>query len=129
MLILGVTRVSFTESFAIDASGLDRMNNSRSPCVIIKSNLVTCCLGGFARSQRTADSTTTSLQHFRSDQELLIRSEMCEMNYANIPHLNMIIRCGHSRMCQVRLCSRLIWKFPRGMPPAMPKATPRATSF
>ncbi|KRY03040.1 hypothetical protein T03_579, partial [Trichinella britovi] len=34
------------------------MNNSRSPCVIIKSNLVTCCLGGSARSQRTADSTT-----------------------------------------------------------------------
>ncbi|KRX73426.1 hypothetical protein T06_12998 [Trichinella sp. T6] len=48
---------SFTESFAIDASGLDRMNNSRSTCVIIKSNLVTCCLGGSARSQRTADST------------------------------------------------------------------------
>ncbi|KRZ87657.1 hypothetical protein T08_5991 [Trichinella sp. T8] len=53
MLILGVT-----QSFAIDASGLDRMNNSRSTCVIIKSNLVTCCLGGSARSQRTADSTT-----------------------------------------------------------------------
>ncbi|KRY21476.1 hypothetical protein T12_11146 [Trichinella patagoniensis] len=53
MLILGVT-----ESFAIDASGLDRMNNSRSTCVIIKSNLVTWCFGGSARSQRTADSTT-----------------------------------------------------------------------
>ncbi|KRY21443.1 hypothetical protein T12_12813 [Trichinella patagoniensis] len=59
------------------------------------------------------------IQHFRSDQELLIRSEMCGMNYVNIPHLNKIIR----------LCSRLFWKFPRGMPPAMPKATPRATSF
>ncbi|KRY21515.1 hypothetical protein T12_3071 [Trichinella patagoniensis] len=53
MLILGVT-----ESFAIDASGLDRMNTSRSTCVIIKSNLVTCCLGRSARSQKTADSTT-----------------------------------------------------------------------
>ncbi|KRX40637.1 hypothetical protein T05_16168 [Trichinella murrelli] len=49
---------SHVKSFAIDASGLDRMNNSRSTCVIIKSNLVTCCLGGSARSQRTADSTT-----------------------------------------------------------------------
>ncbi|KRY56959.1 hypothetical protein T03_11213 [Trichinella britovi] len=41
------------------------------------------------------------------------------MNYANIPPLNMIFR----------LCSRLIWKFPRGMPPAMPQATPPATFF
>ncbi|KRZ81132.1 hypothetical protein T08_7919 [Trichinella sp. T8] len=53
MLILGVTRVSFTESFAIDASGLDTMNNSRSTCVILKSNLVICCLGGSAGSQNS----------------------------------------------------------------------------
>ncbi|XP_003370111.1 hypothetical protein Tsp_13736, partial [Trichinella spiralis] len=38
ILILRVTGVIFTESFAIDASGLDRMNNNRSTCVIIKSS-------------------------------------------------------------------------------------------
>ncbi|KRX12332.1 hypothetical protein T07_6249 [Trichinella nelsoni] len=58
MLILGVTGVIFTESFGIDGSILDKMNNTRSTCVIIKSNLVTC-LGGSARSQRT-DSTTVT---------------------------------------------------------------------
>ncbi|KRZ87099.1 hypothetical protein T08_5621 [Trichinella sp. T8] len=124
MLILGVTRVSFTESFAIDASGLDRMNNSRSTCVIIKSgNMLFGWIcqksknsrlnDGHLILDRRQDCSRTILafilhqrpliQHFRSDQELLIRSEMCEMNYANIQHLNMIIRCGHSRMCQAHL--------------------------
>ncbi|XP_003379578.1 hypothetical protein Tsp_03235 [Trichinella spiralis] len=68
ILILRVTGVIFTESFGINASILNNMNNTRP----------------------------------RSDQEQLIRSEMCEMNYANIPHHNRIIRYGHSRMCQVR---------------------------
>ncbi|KRX31775.1 hypothetical protein T06_6022, partial [Trichinella sp. T6] len=31
---------------------LDSMNNSRSTCVIIKSNLVTCYLCGSTRSQQ-----------------------------------------------------------------------------
>ncbi|KAL1226606.1 Ell-associated factor Eaf [Trichinella spiralis] len=49
MLILGVT-----ESFGINASILNNMNNTRPRCVIVMSNMVTVS----ARSQRTADSTT-----------------------------------------------------------------------
>ncbi|OUC43186.1 hypothetical protein D917_02594 [Trichinella nativa] len=109
MLILGVT-----ESFAIDASGLDSMNNSRSTCVIIKSSKSGNMLFGWiyqkSKNSRLNDGHFILAGDLRrwTVQELYVRSscirlvKICEINYANIPHLIRIIRCGHSRMCQVR---------------------------